>query len=97
MVRLTNTHFSGASADIFKCFDQIVRPLLRSILELAGMPKEVLGAYMAFILGVRNTVAGGLGEEYQRKTSIPQGDPMSMAVVALMMRACIKEDAALCG
>ena len=57
------------------------------------MPKEVLGAYMAFIdnLGVRSTVAGGLGEEYQRKTSIPQGDPMSMAVVALIMRAWIKE------
>ena len=25
---LTNTDFSGGSADIFKCFDQIVRPLL---------------------------------------------------------------------
>ena len=48
---------------------------------------------MTFIdsLNVRNTVAEGLGEDYRRKTSIPQGDPMSMAVVALMMRACIKE------
>ena len=48
---------------------------------------------MAFInnIKVRNTIAGGLGEEYQKKTSIPQGDPMSMAVIALLMRAWIVE------
>ena len=35
---------------------------------------------------VRNTVAGGLGSEYSRETSIPQGDPFSMMLVALLMR-----------
>ena len=35
---------------------------------------------------VRDTIAGGLGEEYVRKTSIPQGDPLSMMIVALLMR-----------
>ena len=61
------------------------------MLEIAGMPKEVLHAYMAFLnnIKVRNTVAGGLGEEYEKRTSIPQGDPMSMAVIALLMRAWI--------
>ena len=36
-------------------------------------------------------MAGGLGEEYAKRSSIPQGDPMSMAVVALLMRAWIME------
>ena len=35
---------------------------------------------------VRNTIAGGLGKEYRRETSIPQGDPFSMMLVALLMR-----------
>ena len=90
---LTKKQFTGGSADIYKCFDQIVRPLLEKVLETAGMPKEVLQAYMGFInnLSVRSTIAGGLGEEYTKATSIPQGDPMSMAVIALMMRAWIVE------
>ena len=33
---LTKTNFTGGSADIFKCFDQIVRPLLREVMEQAG-------------------------------------------------------------
>ena len=88
---LTKTEFSGGPADIYKCFDQIVRPLLQKVLEFAGMPREVLRAYMAFLenLWIRNTIAGGLGEEYAKEASIPQGDPMSMAVVALLMRAWI--------
>ena len=57
------------------------------------MPKEVLNTYMAFInnIGVRNTVAGHLGEEYEKKASIPQADPMSVVVIALLMRAWIVE------
>ena len=35
---------------------------------------------------VRSIIAGGLGGEYVRKTSIPQGDPLSMMIVALLMR-----------
>ena len=46
---LTNTDFSGGSADVFKCFDQIVRPLLQEVLGIAGMPIEVLRAYMGFL------------------------------------------------
>ena len=40
-------------------------------------------------LKIRNTIAGGLGKEYAKETSIPQGVPMSMAVIALLMRAWI--------
>ena len=38
-------HFSGASADIAKCFDQIVRPLVYAAAETAGMPKRILDPY----------------------------------------------------
>ena len=54
--------FAGAVADIYKCFDQIQRPLLYAILERAGMPKRILLAYRSFqeTMEARNTVAGGL-------------------------------------
>ena len=81
--------FAGAAvADIYKCFDQIQRPLLYETLRKAGMPGEILGAYKKFqeAMKVRNTIAGGLGEEHVRKTSIPQGGPFSMMNVALLMR-----------
>ena len=77
LCKILGEDFAGAAADIYKCFDQIQRPLLYAILEKAGMPKGILRAYKNFQenMKVRNTVAGGLGSEYDRKTSIPQGDP----------------------
>ena len=77
LCKLLGEDFAGAAADIYKCFDQIQRPLLYGILEKAGMPKGILKAYKNFqeAMKVRNTVAGGLGSEYTRHTSIPQGDP----------------------
>jgi hypothetical protein len=38
---------------------------------------------------VYNSVAGGLGQPYTKPASIPQGDPLSMMVVALLLRAWI--------
>ena len=35
---LKGEHLSGGAADIFKCLDQIIRPLLYLIMDLAGMP-----------------------------------------------------------
>ena len=54
---------TGGAADIYKCFDQLSRPLIYMILEKAGMPEQVLGAYRKFLeeLTVYNTVAGGGG------------------------------------
>ena len=56
------------------------RPLLKIILERAGMPVQVLGPYYNYIqqLKVRSTIAGGFGEEYAKPIGIPQGDPFSM-------------------
>ena len=91
--RLTGMEFTGGSADIFKCFDQVMRPLVQRLLETAGMPKEVVETYVKYLenLSVHNTVAGGIGEAYRRPTSIPQGDPMSMMVIALLLRAWIMQ------
>ena len=60
--------FSGGSADIYKCFDQVLRPLVDEILKRAGMPSKVRSTYVKFLeaLKVRNTVAGGLGAKYHR-------------------------------
>ena len=88
---LRGEDFTGGAADIYKCFDQIDRTLLHNVLEAAGMPQAVLKPYQSFLeeLEVYNTVAGGLGQPYKRPTSIPQGDPMSMMVVALLTRPWI--------
>ena len=88
LCNLLGEEYAGAAADIYKCFDQIQRPLLYETLKKAGMPGGVMSAYQRFqeAMKVRNTIAGGLGEEYVRKTSIPQGDPFSMMNVAFLMR-----------
>ena len=53
----------------------------------------MLNAYQRFLdkMVVYNTIAGGIGEGYQKKASIPQGDPLSMMVKALLMRPWIME------
>ena len=51
------------------------------------MPTRVLRPYKNFLeaIHVHNTVAGGLGKAYHKPTSIRQGDPFSMMVVALIL------------
>ena len=51
------------------------------------MPQNVLDTYARFQeeLKVRNSLAGTLGAEYHKRTSIPQGCPLSMAIVAMIM------------
>ena len=82
--RLHGTEFTGGAADIYKFFDQVHRYLLYRLREEAGMPKGVLDAYRRFLdeMMVYNAVAGGAGEAYNKPTSIPQGDPLSMMVTA---------------
>ena len=93
LCRLLDIDYSGGAADIFKCFDQVQRPIVYKVLQLAGMPARVLSAYQSFqeAVMVRNTVDGGLGEEYSKPTSVPQGDPMSMMVTSLLLRAWVMQ------
>ena len=41
-------HVMRGAADIYKWFDQVLRPLVYSLLEEAGMPKGLLEAYNLF-------------------------------------------------
>ena len=71
--KLSRIDFTGGAEDIWKCFDQILRPLLYAIARLAGMPEKVLRAYQSYheqVL-IRNAVAGGLGNGYTKRTGIP--------------------------
>ena len=80
---------SGASVDIHKCFDQLVRELLYDILEEAGCPDELLIAYKSFIenLIVHNFINGHVGQGHAHRCGIPQGCPLSMPFVSLLLRA----------
>ena len=80
--------FSGAATDIMKCFDQVSRRLVKKILQAAGLPPHILDAYMRFqeSLNVFNAISGGLGKPYCRPYGIPQGCPLSMTIIALLLR-----------
>ena len=57
------------------------------------MPRGILDAYKRFLekMTVYYTVAGGVGEGYHKPASAPQGDPLSMKAMALLMRPRIME------
>ena len=80
---------TGGAADIYKCFDQILRPLLYRILKEAGVPERVLGAYRRFLeaLQVHNTVAGGIGWGSIRESNEhPARRPHVHDVTTLLLR-----------
>ena len=85
--KLEGTPFSGGGADIFKCFDQIVRVLLLDLLVAGGFPPRLARAYKKIHLKLhyRNTVAGGLGEIHWHLCGIPQGCPLSMTCIAFLL------------
>ena len=69
------TPYSGAVADIFKCFDQIVRPQVKTLLFKAGFPKRILEPYMAMLndLIVHNLFAGHIGLGHQHHVAFLRG------------------------
>ena len=42
---LHHEDISGGTADVFKCFDQVLRSLLFVLLEIGGFPRRILKAY----------------------------------------------------
>lgn len=86
---LEGVPYCGGAAEIYKFFDQILRSLVYMILRLAGMPTCILEAYKRFLeeLVTYNILAGGLGHRQKRVCGLPQGRPLSLMVVALLMRA----------
>ena len=91
VARLSGSPLSGGAIDILKCFDQISRVLLKTILLLAGFPSDILNAYLRFHdqLRVLNLLAGGYGKPFQKTFSIPQGCPFSMLFIAILLRPII--------
>ena len=84
--------FLKAMLDVWKCFDQIVPLLARTVLALVGMPTTVLWAHTRLMAGIKvaNCLPLGVGKEYSRICSIPQGCPWSMTVLALLTYPWIK-------
>lgn len=93
LVAMKGIHFAGIEIDIFMCFDQIIRALVYRIAKIAGMPSNILAACRRYQEGMRprNSVAGGLGRPYPRRCGIPQGCPMSMMFITLILRVWIFE------
>lgn len=89
--RFRKEDFGGGAADIFKCLDQINRPLVYKLLKEARLLGMVLTAYKSFqdSFKVRNTIAGVIGKEYKKISSIPQGGPLSMVITSLLLRSWI--------
>eukprot|EP00973_Karenia_brevis_P008687 1175018-Karenia_brevis.AAC.1 len=88
---LEDCPFVGGSLDLFKCFDQIIRPLLYVILLLSGLPRQILAPYINYLenLKLHNSVAGSLGKAHWHPCGIPQGCPFSMVFISLYLRAWI--------
>ena len=89
--RCCGHRITGGVADIFKCFDQLVRRLVFELMRLAGMPLRILHPYADFLTGliVYNGLVGCLGQPHKRKCGIPQGCPLSMMVIGILMIAWI--------
>ena len=47
--RAKQTQATGRATDIYKCFDQVVRPLIHMTARVAGMPARILKPYVGAI------------------------------------------------
>jgi hypothetical protein len=92
LAQLQDKTIVGGSLDIKKAFDQLQRPLLKSLLIEAGFPPRLLGPYFRYLdsLVVYNSIGGDLGHGYHRKCGIPQGCPMSMMMMSFMLVPWLK-------
>ena len=79
---------SALATDIFKCFDQLSRHVVLLLAAKAGAPAGVTLAWFKFLEGlkVRNSMALAIGELFERPASVPQGCPLSMMWLCLLMR-----------
>eukprot|EP00973_Karenia_brevis_P046091 6384710-Karenia_brevis.AAC.1 len=93
LAMLSETPIIGGVLDLFKCFDQVMRPLLYAVLAIAGLPAEILVAYKNFQeqMCIYNTVNGSLGTPHKHLFGIPQGCPLSMVFIALLLRPWMQQ------
>ena len=90
-LKVVGQDYSGATADLYKCFDQLVLELIEATLRTAGLPERILRPYISCIknLVVYNCFAGHIGEAHHHTNGIPQGCPFSMMIMALLARLWI--------
>ena len=91
--RAKQTQATGRATDIYKRFNQVVRPLKNMTARVAGMPARILKPHIGAIesLQIRNTLTVGYRQEHTRKRGIPQRCPFSMTLTALLVRPWIMQ------
>ena len=91
--KVQGSRIAGASIDVYKCFDQLVRQLVFRVAREAGMPARILDPYMRYLeaMQIRYQLNGTLGPPHQDRCSLPQGCPFSMAMVSLVMIPWIRK------
>eukprot|EP00969_Alexandrium_andersonii_P056857 2507279-Alexandrium_andersonii.AAC.1 len=84
--------FCAFSVDLHKCFDQVSRAHIYSVALEAGMPRAVLRPWFAMMssMQTRNDYGHFVGAPYRKAFGIPQGDPLSMLFLCLLMRPAIQ-------
>ena len=83
---------SAMSIDIMKCFDQMSRELVWTCGIILGAPAPIMSAWYRVMSSLRmyNVLAASVGEVYTRPMSIPQGCPLSMVFLAMVVRPMIE-------
>ena len=79
--------YGGSCTDLEQCFDRILREVIIPIAIRAGFPTGILVTYLAYIenITIYHDYALGLGKPRKRPASIPQGCPLSMRSLALII------------
>ena len=85
--------FVAGVVDLMKCFDQIIRFPLYIMLHLAGLSHGVLAASVRFQenLEIRHIISDSVGVGHRHACGIPQGCPLSMVFISLLLRAWMQQ------
>eukprot|EP00969_Alexandrium_andersonii_P241142 10646484-Alexandrium_andersonii.AAC.1 len=86
--RARGQHMSASTVDVFKCFDQVSRELVVRLACVAGAPPAIMHAWHRVLADMRvvPVMADTIGTPFWRETGIPQGCPLSMAWLNLVLR-----------
>lgn len=90
--QVTGTELTPCVIDLSKAFDDVSRDHLYSALRRASFPQGVRRAYAAMLetVPVRNHIMDHIERPVKRSRTIPQGDPMSMLMQAVLVPPWIK-------
>ena len=83
--------YAGAGIDLYKAFDMLDRHLIYHIMEVGGVPPNIVDTYRRFFeqLQFRNRLGLGVGAPYHKHCAIAQGCALSMPLFALLLRPWI--------